>query len=69
MQHVGSWFPDKGSSLHLLLWKHRVIITEPPGTSQEGKGTSIKKGGITSWMFTELSFTKTSYSGNEVLAN
>ena len=43
MYLVGSWFPDQGSSLRLLVWKHRVIITEPPGTSQEGKGTSIRK--------------------------
>ena len=32
-QHVGSQFLNQGLSLCLLHWKHRVLTTEPPGTS------------------------------------
>ena len=29
-------FPNQGSSLHALHWKHGVLTTGPPGKSQEG---------------------------------
>ena len=31
--HAGSWFPNWGSNLHPLQWKHAVLTTGPPGTS------------------------------------
>ena len=31
--HVGSWFPNGGSNLHPLQWKHGVLTTGPPGKS------------------------------------
>ena len=34
MQHVESYFPDEGSNLSLLYWKHRVLTTGLPGKSQ-----------------------------------
>ena len=30
---LGSEFPDQGSNLHPLHWKHRVLITGRPGKS------------------------------------
>lgn len=47
----GSWFPDQKSS---LTGKHRVIITEPPGYPRRKRDFNKGKGGITSWMLTEL---------------
>ena len=35
MQHVGSQFPDQGSNLRPLQWKHGVLTTGPPGKSLE----------------------------------
>ena len=32
-RHVGSWFPDQGSNLHLLHWEHGILTTRPPGKS------------------------------------
>ena len=32
-RHVGSLFPDQGSDLHSLYWKHGVLATRPPGKS------------------------------------
>ena len=32
-QYVGSQFPDQGSNLQPLLWKHRVLTTGLPGKS------------------------------------
>ena len=34
MQHVGSLFPNQGSNLCHLQWKHGVLTTELPGKSQ-----------------------------------
>ena len=34
-QHEGSQFPDQGSNLCPLQWKHRVLTTGPPGKSPE----------------------------------
>ena len=31
--HVGSWFPNWGSNLRPLQWKHGVLTTGPPGKS------------------------------------
>ena len=31
MWHAGSEFPDQGSDLCPLQWKHRVLITGPSG--------------------------------------
>ena len=31
MWHVGSWFPDQGSNLHPVHWKHGVLTTRPSG--------------------------------------
>ena len=33
VQHVGSQFPDQGSNLHPLHWKHGILISGPPGKS------------------------------------
>ena len=33
VQHARSQFPDQGSNLFPLQWKHRVLITELPGKS------------------------------------
>ena len=32
-QHMGSQFPNQGSNLLLLHWKHRILTTGPPGKS------------------------------------
>ena len=31
MWHIGSWFPDQGSNLHPVHWKHGVLTTRPSG--------------------------------------
>ena len=31
----GIWFSDQGSNLGPLLWEHGVLVTGPPGNSQE----------------------------------
>ena len=33
MKHAESYFPDQGSNLLLLQWKHRVLTTGKPGKS------------------------------------
>ena len=35
VQNMGSYLPNQGSNLCPLLWKLRVLTTEPPGKSQE----------------------------------
>ena len=33
LQHVGSWFPHRGSNLGPLLWERGVLSSRPPGKS------------------------------------
>ena len=33
LQHVGSLFPNQGSNLGILHWRHGLLTTEPPGKS------------------------------------
>ena len=39
LSHVGSQFLDQGPNPQSVQWKHRVLNTGPPGTSQQGSFT------------------------------
>ena len=47
---AGSLFPDQGSNLYLLQWKHGVLTTGPPEKSQRKLQTRASQTVICLWL-------------------